>query len=61
MKAKWNLFAEGECEEEELASLLDRERIGVTHEIVFTLRTCKVCGEKNWLRERFNACNNCIP
>jgi hypothetical protein len=58
MKVKWNLFAEGECEEGEIGTTI---LPGETKRYLYILAPCKACGNEMWIRWGFNVCERCMP
>ena len=53
---EWNLFAEGECEEDEEFALP-----GLTNIIMYIKRECEVCHQTTWIKHPYTVCKNCIP
>ena len=57
-KIKWNIFAEGECEESELPFKFEGTN---TTQVLYTKCECPVCGEEKWIRQGLTVCDTCIP
>ena len=57
-KIKWNIFAEGECEEDDVFTV---RFPGETSRTIYVKRKCPVCGEEKWIRYGLNVCDTCIP
>ena len=57
-KIRWNLFAVGECEDDEVFTAV---LPGETERRLYIKRKCPACGEVMWIREGLNVCDTCIP
>ena len=58
MKVTWNLFAEGECDEEDVFTMV---LPGETYRRIYIKRQCPSCGEMMWIPMGLNCCEQCLP
>ena len=58
MRVEYNIFAEGECEEDDVFTMA---LPGETSRHIYIKRKCPVCSEVMWIRLGFNVCDGCVP